>query len=625
MTIKNRYTIILSVITMSLFSQVNLLDYPLVKDYSNSEEYRDLLEEKIKTGSYEEKITSRLLRAYDILMYHSPSNSNERVEGLLEEAKEMLDRKPDPRNLYLYYYFSGTRYNYSNNSYLDKKFERLKLCIEALKIKKEAKLIDPFFLVERRLMDYYLDVEDYTKIFDLREVIFHEIEEYELDANMKSEVYRMSSLAAKELSQFEKSQQDIDSAMLYAKRYDDSLSITRVHKYQAELFLDLREYEKAYEEALEAEKLYRKHDVKNISQVHFLLGMSSYKKGNFEKAKMYLKKALESNKLPVQYFAKASYNYRTLLEKENKIDEAYTLLKKEDSIKGNITNQNYYKKLLDFELDYQQFQNNTILEETKKQTRRVIFILGLAFIVLLSLLSYEKLKHIKKLKKVNFKLNQFNKIISHDLKSPIRSIGALATFISEDEEKLKKSSKQYINLIHESVMTTENLILNMLTLARSEDGKIEKQEVLYDDILQLVKSNLFYDINEADAKIILQSKPYAFYGNKVMLVQLFQNVIQNAIKFRNKEVPIVIKLDYDFSQKKITIQDNGIGIYKKDAEILLENNLQKMESVKNKTGIGLYIVKMVADYHKIKIMVDSKKNQGTTISLYFDSETIREV
>ncbi len=627
MTVKNRYTVIFSVITISLFSQINLLDYPLVKDHSNSEEYKDLLEEKMEKGSDEEKITATILKAYEILASDLDPNSDDLVDKTLEKAKNRLDKKPDPRNLYLYYYINGSKYDYSKYSYLDKNFKRLSSYIEALKVKKEANLIDPYFLVERGLMDHYLDVEDYVKIYDLREAVFHQIDEYKLDAYMKSEIYRMSSLAAKELNQFEKAQQDIDSAMVYAERYNDSVSITRVHKYQSELFLDLKKYEEAYKEALEAEKLYQVYDSKNINQVYFLLGVLNYERGNFEEAKVYLKKALDSGKLFIKHFMKASDYYRTILEKENKLEEAYSLLKKEDSIKGNIANQNYYKRILDFELDYQQFQNDTILEEKKKQTQWIVFVLGLALIVivLLSLLLYERLRHIKKLKRVNFKLSQFNKIISHDLKSPIRSIGALATFIKEDEETLKDSSVQYINLIHESVMTTENLILNMLALARSEDGIFEKEIVLYDDILRRVTSNLLYDINESGAEIIIKSKPYSFYGNKTMLIQLFQNFIQNAIKYRNKKVPVVIELDYIASEQKITIKDNGIGIDVEDTEILFEAyHQQKFESVKEGVGIGLYIAKMIADLHRIKIKIHSKLNQGTTIELYFNEDVIQD-
>ncbi len=107
--------------------------------------------------------------------------------------------------------------------------------------------------------------------------------------------------------------------------------------------------------------------------------------------------------------------------------------------------------------------------------------------------------------------------------------------------------------------------------------------------------------------------------------QLFQNFIQNAIKYRNKKVPIVIELDYITSEQKITIKDNGIGIDVEDTEILFEvYHQQKFELVKEGVGIGLYIAKMIVALHRIKIKIHSKVNERTTIELYFNEDVIQD-
>ncbi|APD07457.1 histidine kinase [Flavobacteriaceae bacterium UJ101] len=619
---KSGYYILCSFITISLFSQINLLDLPLVKEYDDNETFRKEVEEAIKSGSPEDKITALLLKANYTLVSDLDKNYDEKVKALLDEAKKRLDKNPDPRNLYLYYDISGARY-----TYLNKSFERLNAYIEALKIKKEADLIDPYFLVELGLMDHYLDVEDYAKVFDLRDLIFDQIDKYKMESNMKSQIYRMSSLAAKELKEYQKSQKDIDSAMLYAKRFEDSVSIARVYKYQAELDLDQKKYDLAYKNALEAQRLYLLYDKKNISQVHFILGSLAFQKKDYDEAKKFLEKAIESKDLPIKSFIKGSSYYRSILEKENKLDEAYKVLKKEDSIKKDVIDENYYKEILDFELDYQQFQNNTILKEKQQQTRWIVFVLVLSLIGigLLSLLYYQRSKHVKKLKMINFRLNKFSKIISHDLKSPIRSIGSLATFIKEDEPQLSESSQHYINLIHESVMTTENLILNMLTLSRSENNTLEIEKVSYEEIMNQVKSNLLYDINKSDTKIVFKAKPTMLYGNKTLLIQLFQNFIQNSIKYRSEIRPLVIEIDYDSIKNKILIKDNGIGIDSDNLVVLFEAYYQqKFESINSGIGIGLYIAKMIADLHKIEIKINSEVDEGTVIELYFEEGSIIE-
>ncbi len=618
----------------SLFSQINISENELFSDYFGNEEY-DLVYKKtdeiLEKGNHREKITANLIKANYILY----KDDTKKAFQYIEKAKTLLDIKKDPINLYVYYYNEALYYMYERKS-----FERLNSIVKAVKIKKEYNIIDSFFLIEYNLIDYYLGTENYPKVLSISNSVINQLKNNKIKySSIKSAMFRFNAIASRNIEKYDVAKEYLDSAMFYAKYYNDSTQIARVTKYQADLFLDIKQYDQAFKTTLKAEKLFKKHDTKNINVIYSLLGYIYFEKKQYDEAKKYLKKALDDDILYLSDYIKTSQYYRTILEKENKIEQAYLTMIKEDSIRNAISGQSVDSKILNLELDYKEFQNKAILQKNKERIWWFIYILAFSLISigLLSFSLYQRSINIKKLKnhqkkiekankklkKVNFKLNKFGKIVSHDLKAPIHSIGSLATFIEEDEPQLSENSKKYLNLIHESVMTTENLILNMLTFAQSENNIIEKKHVTFDEIIEQIKINLFYDINRSKANIVVHNKPEFIYGKKILLTQFFQNFIQNSIKYRDENRPLIINIDYHAFEKKITLQDNGIGIHSDDLNKLFRAyNQQSFESIDRGIGLGLYIIKNIAELHDITIKIDSNINEGTLISLFFNENYI---
>ncbi|OUR98351.1 histidine kinase [Flavobacteriales bacterium 33_180_T64] len=217
---------------------------------------------------------------------------------------------------------------------------------------------------------------------------------------------------------------------------------------------------------------------------------------------------------------------------------------------------------------------------------------------------------LNELGKSNDELQEYAHIISHDLKSPLRSIDALVSWIKEDNKgKLDEVSLQNFAHIENTLEKMERLISDVLTYSSTGANNLEKVDV---DINELVHDlvDILYIPEHIEVKL-LNTLPI-IKGDKTKLHQLFQNLISNAVKFIDKEhgkIEIDVIEDTEFF--KFSIKDNGIGVDKK-----FHNKIFKifhtLKSSKKSSGIGLSIVKKVVNLHGGKVWLDSEIGKGTT-------------
>jgi len=222
-----------------------------------------------------------------------------------------------------------------------------------------------------------------------------------------------------------------------------------------------------------------------------------------------------------------------------------------------------------------------------------------------------KNKHLlQKLEKRNSELNEYAHIVSHDLKSPLRSIDALISWIKTDNEgKLDIPTLQNFTLIEGTLETMEKLISNILEYS-SAGSKINETKTVYlNQIMDDINRLLF--VPEHVSIKVLKKLPVV-KGDPTKFQQLFQNLVSNAIKFNNKEEGII---EIDFVEKisfyQFSVRDNGIGIEKKfhDRIFKIFHSLNKS---KESTGIGLSIVKKIIDLYEGTIWLESEPGEGTT-------------
>lgn len=217
---------------------------------------------------------------------------------------------------------------------------------------------------------------------------------------------------------------------------------------------------------------------------------------------------------------------------------------------------------------------------------------------------------LSKLAKSNEALNEYAHIVSHDLKSPLRSIAALTTWIKTDnQDKFDETSLQNFDDIEFTLETMETLITDILRYSSLDAGSEEINEVDLDILVKDLNHVLY--IPENITINVLKKLPIV-QGDKIKYQQIFQNLIGNAIKFNDKEKGIInIDVENQNSFYKFSISDNGIGIEKKYFDKIFKI-FQSLKVAKNSSGIGLSIVKKIVNIYKGKIWLISEINKGTT-------------
>ncbi len=221
-----------------------------------------------------------------------------------------------------------------------------------------------------------------------------------------------------------------------------------------------------------------------------------------------------------------------------------------------------------------------------------------------------------KLEESNADLEQFAYVVSHDLKEPLRMISGFAQLCMQQyKEKIDSKADEYLGYIVEGVGRMETLIDDLLTFSRIKRDMQPLAVTDFNTVLKQALSNLSRTIEETNASITYTSMP-RLKANPTQMVQLFQNLISNSLKFCDKESPLIhlsAQKVQDHEVWQFSITDNGIGIESKDREriFLIFQRLHTKEEYTG-TGIGLSLCKKIVERHGGRIWVKSGVDVGST-------------
>jgi PAS domain S-box-containing protein len=228
----------------------------------------------------------------------------------------------------------------------------------------------------------------------------------------------------------------------------------------------------------------------------------------------------------------------------------------------------------------------------------------------------EILKRTEELKRSNAELEQFAYVASHDLQEPLRMVTSYVQLLAQRYQgQLDKDAHDFIEYAVDGTSRMKTLIYSLLEYSRINRVK-EFEYIDMRDIMQEALDDLSVSIKESNARVTFESMP-VIYGDKVLVGQLFQNLIGNALKFCGDRAPeIYINGERSGEEYLFVVRDNGIGIQKEYYEkiFVIFKRLHTKDQYPG-TGIGLAICKKIVERHEGRIWVESEPGKGS--SFYF--------
>lgn len=338
----------------------------------------------------------------------------------------------------------------------------------------------------------------------------------------------------------EKSMAHLDRARAIFTQSNITQFLSSFYDENAQALLALGEYEEAIALFLKAIELYNSLDsTLNLSKLFRLLSEAYEKAGKYQESLHYQRK------------------YSQMLLDNFKIDKVL------------------YMSAVQNDFERQQQERETAMLKQKNEEIRL---------------------YANQLEQSNEELKQFAHAASHDLREPIRMIVSYAELLEMNlKDKLTKEQQELFGYLKEGGKRINEMVAGILAFSKVNNHS-EVSAVNLREVLQQVKSNLKMSIQSKGAIIESETLPIV-RSNGVLMIQLFQNLLANAIKYNNSDQPHV-KISYVQEKEyyRFCVSDNGIGIDEKYREKVFDifTRLQNRQQHSG-SGIGLAICKKIVD------------------------------
>lgn len=213
----------------------------------------------------------------------------------------------------------------------------------------------------------------------------------------------------------------------------------------------------------------------------------------------------------------------------------------------------------------------------------------------------------------NAELEKFAYVAAHDLKAPLIGIGSyLSRLRRRLKDHLDPDTERLVEQLLEQILRMDTLINSLLAYAKVGTNLLDVKRIDFNGIVEQVIRDIRVEVEKSGVLVTYDQLP-EIWADGIQIGQLFQNLINNGIKFRREEPPRVhVSAEKREKEWVFSVRDNGIGIDSKDWSRIF-NMLQRLDNSSEYpgNGIGLAICKKIVDNHGGRIWVESKLQEGS--------------
>ena len=233
-------------------------------------------------------------------------------------------------------------------------------------------------------------------------------------------------------------------------------------------------------------------------------------------------------------------------------------------------------------------------------------------------------KELEKYISSNVNLEEFAHMVSHDLKSPLRTIISYSDLLSRKIGKdLDDSTAMHLAFIKNGAKQMNTLVEDFQDFALVNGMELHYSQFNPRTVVQEIISELKLKLEEKEATIILDNFPKTIEADKLKIKRVFKNLINNALKFSTGTPKIEINCIKINNEFVFSVSDNGIGIERRYFKRIFES-FQKLNIHSDfpGSGLGLTMAKQIIDLHHGKFYVKSELNKGSTFYFTLDSRGV---
>ncbi|WP_341900639.1 tetratricopeptide repeat-containing sensor histidine kinase [Fluviicola taffensis] len=482
-------------------------------------------------------------------------------------------------------------------------------------------------------------LKNYERAISLFKQFPDQHENYVMNVALKGTIYSKQKKFQKAISSYHFAENEL-------RKVGDSVSLAFVQNLKGKAYLGLKKYDFSIACSMKAlPTAKRSGDQELLASTYQNLGVSYLEKGkinnqkqDFETARNYLNEALgihlktrNHEELTNDYALLATY-FSLIKQFEKSFEMQQISATYKDSI-YNFKNKQSIQNLEDqrtIALRDKQIEINKIALNTREK-ERWFYGIGVLFLFLIIALFYIQNRQRKrvnqhllelnlKLQEANANKTRFFSIINHDLRSPVANLIHFLQLQKESPELFDKATKQ--RLEHKTMEGAENLLQSMEDMLLWSKGQMQQFKPSIEElkIRDLFAELEIYFVSNSEVKLVVdKTNNILLSADRNYLLTILRNLTSNAIKALEKVKDPMIQWSVaeTINSTILVIEDNGPGAAKSQFKALYDAS----EVVGIKTGLGLHLIRDLAQAIDCKVEVSTEQSSGTTISLIFNKST----